>query len=215
MRVGILGAGDLGVAVGRRLAARGHAVAVGFARTPEALAAAAAAIGGDARGVSPEEVALFGDVVLLATPWAATLDALRPLAPALAGRIVWDATNPLLPDMSGLALGTTTSGGEAVAAALPGARVVKAVPPFAALLAAPSTELGGRRPGVFVCGDDPTARSAVLALVADIDADGVDAGPLRLARCTEPLGLLLVRLAYGEGLGPRIGTALLREDRDA
>jgi predicted dinucleotide-binding enzyme len=38
----------------------------------------------------------------------------------------------------------------------------------------------------------------------------VDAGPLANARYTEPLGMLLVQLAYAEGLGPRIGVAFLR-----
>ena len=64
---------------------------------------------------------------------------------------------------------------------------------------------------MFVCGDDAAARALVLGLVAEIDADGVDAGPLSLARYTEPLGMLLVQLAYGQGMGARIGAALLRD----
>ena len=113
--------------------------------------------------------------------------------------------------MSGLEVGLTSSGGEEIAKALPGARVVKAVPPFAEVLQSPSNLIGGHRPGVFVCADDEGARQAVLRLVVDIDADGVDAGPLANARYTEPLGMLLVQLAYVQGLGARIGSVLIRE----
>ena len=215
MKVGIIGAGNIGTGVGRRLLAADHGVMVSFARTPEALAAAAASIGPGVRTGTPVEAARFGDVVLLATPWGAALDAVLAIGDALDGKVLWDATNPLRADMSGLTMGTDTSAGEAVAAAAPGAKVVKAIPPFAELLHSPSTRIAGRRPGVFVCGDDAEARRIVMALVADIGAEGVDAGPLDFARATEPLGLLLVRLAYGQGLGARIGAALLQENGDA
>jgi len=211
MDIGIIGAGNVGTGIGKRLAAKGHQVLVSFARSQDKLDAAAQVIGGGARTGSPEEAARFGQVIIVATPWGVTLDAVRPLAAALAGKVVWDTTNPLKADMSGLEVGTTTAGGEQVAAAAPGARVVKAVSPFAEVLHSPSTRIGSGRPGVFVCGDDPDARKIVLGLVADIDADGVDAGPLSLARYTEPLGMLLVQLAYVQGFGARIGAALLRD----
>jgi len=68
--------------------------------------------------------AAFGEVILLATPWSGTEQALRS-AGNLSGKIVLDATNPLKADLSGLALGHTTSGGEQVAAWAAGAKVVK------------------------------------------------------------------------------------------
>ena len=211
MKIGIIGAGHVGTGIGKRLVARGHTVLLSFSRSPDKLEEAVATLGGNTRAGSAEEAATFGDVVLFATPWAVTLDAARQAAPFLDGKVVWDATNPLLPDMSGLALGTTTSGGEALAATVPEARVVKAVPPFAEVLHATSTRIDGRRPAVFVCGDDEAARQVVLGLVEDIEASGIDAGPLNLARYAEPLGMLLVQLAYGRGFGARIGADLLRE----
>lgn len=211
MRIGIIGAGNIGTGIGKRLTARGHEVVVSFSKSQAALDQAAAAIGGGARAGSVAEAAGRGEVVVLATPWAVTLDAVRKAGRALDGKVVWDCTNPLLPDMSGLALGTTTSGGEQVAAAAPGARVVKAVPPFAEVLHSSSTEIGGSKPGVFVCSDDAAARKLVAGLVAEIGADPVDAGPLKLARYTEPLGMLLVQFAYAQGMGARIGAKLLRD----
>ncbi|WP_428340981.1 NADPH-dependent F420 reductase [Mycobacterium sp.] len=211
MKIGIIGAGNVGVGIGKRLAAHGHDVVLSFARTSEKVQAAAEAIGCGARAGSPEQAASHGEVVIIATPWAATLDVVHRLADALTGKVLWDTTNPFKADMSGLELGTSTSAGEEIAAAAPGATVVKAVPPFAEVLQSTSTLIDGRTPGVFVCSDDAQARTTVLALIADIDADGIDAGPLSYARYTEPLGMLQVQLAYVQGMGARIGTVLIRE----
>lgn len=209
MQIGIIGAGHIGVGVGKRLAVRGHAILVSFSRSQDGLTQAAAAIGSGTRTGSVAEAAGYGEVIVLATPWTVTLDVLREAGAALAQKIIWDCTNPLRPDMSGLAVGTTISGGEEVAAAVRRARVVKAVPPFAEVLHSPSTAIDGRTPSVFVCGDDAAARALVAGLVTEIGADAVDAGPLMLARYTEPLGMLLVQLAYSKGMGARIGVKLL------
>lgn len=211
MKIGIIGAGNVGTGLGKHLARKGHDIVVSFARTDEKVEAAARTIGGLARAGSPQDAATHGDVVIIATPWAATLDALRRVAGELAGKIVWDTTNPIKIDMSGLTIGTTTSAGEEIARAVPRAKIVKAIPPFAEVLHSPSNLIEGRKPSVFVCGDDASARKAVLGLVADIDAEGVDAGPLDLARYTEPMGMLLVKLAYVSGFGVRIGSVLIRD----
>lgn len=211
MKIGIIGAGNVGTGLGKHLSAKGHDIVVSFARSDDKVQAAADLIGGGARAGSPLEAANFGDVVIVATPWNVTLDVVRQISAALDGKIVWDTTNPIKPDMSGLAVGTTTSAGEEIAKIVPGARVVKAVAPFAEVLHSPSNRIDGRLPGVFVCGDDAAARKVVLSLVADIDADGVDAGPLSLARYTEPIGMLLVQLAYVSGFGARIGSVLIQD----
>lgn len=213
MRIGIIGAGNVGTGIGGRLAAKGHDIVVSFARSAEKVQAAADAIGGDARAGTPDEAARHGEVVIVATPWGATLDVVRSVATALDGKVVWDTTNALKADMSGLEIGTTTSGGEQIGLAAPGARVVKAVPPFAEVLHSPSNRIAGQLPGVFVCSDDAAARATVLSLISDIEADGTDAGPLRNARYTEPLGMLLVQLAYAQGMGARIGARLIRDPK--
>jgi predicted dinucleotide-binding enzyme len=129
----------------------------------------------------------------------------------LSGRIIWDCTNPLKPDFSGLVIGTDTSGGETVARWASGSRVVKAIPPFADHLMAGDARIDGRPVVVFVCGDDPGACTIVARLVADLGAEPVQAGPLTTSRAAEPFGLLMVQLAYRQKLGPRIGVALLRD----
>lgn len=210
MKIGIIGAGNIGTGLGKRLAAKGHDIVVSYGRTPEKVAEAAAMIGGGAKPGTLEEAVAHGDVVILATPWGVTLDLVRSFAGTLAGKTVWDCTNPFAPDMSELLIGTTTSAGEEIAEAAPLANIVKAVPPFAQSLHAPSMEIDGHKPGVFVCGDDAAARATVVQLVSDVDADAVDAGPLKLARFTEPLGMLVTNLAYLQGMGPGISAILVR-----
>lgn len=210
MNIGILGAGNVGSALARRLASKGHDLSLSFSLERAKLEATAREVG--AKVVQPEEIGPRSDVIVLATPWAATRAALGAVG-NLSGNLIWDCTNPLNHDMSGLALGTETSGGEQVAAwAGSGARVVKAIPPFAELMArGGSLALADRRaPAVFVCGDDAKAREVIVGLVREIGADPTDAGPLRYARFAEPAAMLLVQLAYAQGMGTRIGLSLLR-----
>ncbi|MBX7483797.1 NADPH-dependent F420 reductase [Qipengyuania qiaonensis] len=210
MKIGIIGAGNVGTGLGKRLAVHGHDIMVSFARSPDKVRTAAMTIGAGARAGSPEEAVAHGEVVIIATPWAVTLEAVRSVATGLDGKIVWDATNPLKGDMSGLAIGTSTSGGEEISRAVPGAHIVKAVPPFAEVLHSDSMEIAGQLPSVFVCSDNGDARKTIVDLVGQIPATAVEAGPLSLARYSEPLGMLLVQLAYAQGMGARIGASLIR-----
>jgi 8-hydroxy-5-deazaflavin:NADPH oxidoreductase len=127
MRLGFLGAGGLATALARQLGGRGHEAMLSYSRDAGRLADAAAAVG--ARSGTPAEAAEFGDVIVLAAPWASVPDALAQ-AGDLGGKVLWDCTNPLTADMRGLVLGTTTSGGEEVARIAFRARMVKGIPPL-------------------------------------------------------------------------------------
>lgn len=209
MNIGIIGAGNVGTGLAKHFIARGHAVMLSFSLDMDKLNATAAELG--ARVGTVAEAVQFADVVVLATPWTVTPDALRQTGSVQGKKIMWDCTNALKPDLSGLAIGTTTSGAEEIAKLAPWATVVKAIPPFAQMLHSPSMLIGEHRAGVFVCGDDADARAIVAKLVDEIGAQPVDAGPLALARYVEPAAMLLVQLAYQQGFGARIGLSLLQE----
>jgi len=209
MNIGIIGAGNLGSGLAKRLAGKGHAVMLSFSRDTNKLKLTADSLG--VKFGTPAQAAAFGHVVVLASPWNATHEALQQVGSVAQTKTLWDCTNALLTDMSGLALGTTTSGAEEIARFAPWANVVKAIPPFAEVLHSPSTLIGGVRPGVFICGDQPESRDIVARLVEEIGAAPVNAGPLLLARYTEPAAMLLVELAYRQGFGARIGLILSRE----
>ncbi|MGG1946960.1 NAD(P)-binding domain-containing protein [Trinickia sp. NRRL B-1857] len=210
MRIGIIGAGNVGIGVARRLIAKGHAVMLSFCLDMDRLASTAAGL--RARVGTVSEAVEFADVVVLAVPWGVVPEALSQVGTEPPQRILWDCTNALKPDLSGLAIGTETSGGEEVAKLAPWASVVKAIPPFAQMLHSPNMLIGDKRTDVFVCGDDENARTVVSRLVREIDAQPIDAGPLSLARYAEPAAMLLVTLAYARNWGPRIGMSVLRGD---
>jgi len=203
LRIGIVGAGSLGSALGERLLASGHEIMFG--------GLAAARESADRLGVgvgSDREAASFGDLVVLAVPFAAIDAALAETGP-LQDRIVWSCVNALKRDLSGLAVGFETSAAEEIARRAPGARVVSAIPPFAAAIATGDLRYDGDlEPTVFVCADDAEAKRIVGRLVSDLGAHPVDAGPLGAARLVEPAMALLVGIAYA-GMPRDIGLRLL------
>src|SRR3954451_15002866 len=126
MKIGIIGAGNVGGTLGRRWAERGHDVLFGV-RHPDddKTRRLVAAVGPRAQAGTVAEAASFGEVVVLATPWPATEAAIRQ-AGDLTGKALIDCTSPLKPDLSGLEVGFNTSGAERVAGWASGAKVVKA-----------------------------------------------------------------------------------------
>jgi predicted dinucleotide-binding enzyme len=60
------------------------------------------------------------------------------------------------------------------------------------------------RPSLVYCGDDRKAKVTAAALMRDLGFDPLDAGPLRIARYTEPFALLVAQLAYERKGGPRV-----------
>ena len=191
MRIGIIGAGNLGSALGDQLSKRGHEIMFGGGTSAaKAAERIGVAVGDNA------DAAEFAEAVILAVPFGAIDDALEQ-AGSLNGKVLWSAVNALKPDFSGLAVGFDTSAAEEVARRAPGARVVGALPPFAQAIA--SGELGydnGLVPSVFLCGDEPEAKAIVGRLVGDLGAEPVDAGPLSASRLVEPAMMLIVAIAY-------------------
>jgi NADPH-dependent F420 reductase len=205
MRIGIIGTGNIGGTLGRRWAAR-HEVAFGT-RKPDAdeVRALLAASGASARAVSPREAAAFGDVVVLATPWGATLAAVRS-AGDLAGKIVVDCTNPVGPGLRHAL--ATASAAEAIAAEAKGARVVKAFN-TAGFEVFADPRFGGEAASLFLCGDDPAAKQTVAGLARELGMEPADCGPLAQARRLEELALLWISLAV-QGQGRAHAFRLLR-----
>jgi len=204
MRLGIIGAGNVGGTLGRLFESQGHDVRFGV-RDPDRQAA-----GGlpRSRSGSVADAASFGDVIVLAIPWGAVKDALAATGP-LAGKTVIDCINPLLPDLSGLALGTTTSAGEEIAKLLPQARVVKCFNTLGqANFAHPL--FGDQRASMFFAGDDAGAKLIVAELGNQLGFDMVDAGPLSQSRWLEAMAILWITMAYKYGGSQRSAFKLLR-----
>lgn len=200
MNIGIIGAGNMGSGLGKFWAQNGHKLMFSYSRDEAKLKATAQSIGSNATVGTPAEAVQFADVVLLSVPYVAVENALKA-AGSLDGKILFSCVNALLPDMSGMAVGTTTSAAEEIAKLAPGARVVEALPLFAEVLNSPSQRFGDEIATIFYTGDDEEAKQVVADLLRETDVEIVDAGPLKNSRFVEPAMMLLIQLAYGQKLG--------------
>ena len=197
MRIGIVGTGNVGTALGRGWSRAGHRIVYGSRRPAQVDCSF-----GQADTIAGAAAA--SEVVVLAVPFAGVAEAVAA-AGALDGKIVVDATNPIgspIPAPYG-------SGAEMVAVLAPGARVFKAFNTMGWETMADPV-LDGRAALGLVCGDDADAKELVLGLARDLGFDAVDAGDLSAARHLEGLAALWVHLAYGAGLGREVAFALLR-----
>ncbi len=163
--------------------------------------------GPNASAATAAQTVADSDVTLLSTPWPATQGALAA-AGSLAGKILIDATNPLLPNLAGIEFGTTTSGAEHVATWAPGARVVKAFNTIGNnIMADPLFD--GKSVALLYCGDDAEAKAAVRQLAADLGLDPRDVGPLTQARVLEPAAMLWISMAVFHGYGREFAFGLM------
>jgi predicted dinucleotide-binding enzyme len=207
MNLGIIGSGNVGGTLGTRWAQAGHQVTFA-SRKPDSkeMRDLVADAGPTARAAGVKDAAK-AEVIVLATPWPATEEIVRS-AGDLSGKVVIDVTNPLL-TLDGLALGTTTSGGEQVAQWAGGASVVKAFNTVGNNIMADSN-FGEDRLTLLYCGDDAAAKKTVHTLAAELGFDPIDAGPLSQARLLEPMALLWISLAIKQGLGREFAFQLVR-----
>jgi len=180
MKIGIIGAGNIGGTLTRRFSALGHKIFVANSRGPETLSDLAGETG--ATPVTVEEAARSGDVVIVTIP-------LKNIPSLPAGLFTKIPENVVVVDTSNyyprqrdgrieeIEDGMTES--QWVAKQL-GRPVVKA---FNNIYAEHLYQLG-RRPGspgriaLPVAGDDPAAKAIVLRLIDELGFDGVDAGRL-------------------------------------
>lgn len=145
------------------------------------------------------------DAVLLAVHWSRVDDVLKK-AGDLSGKPVITCSLPMNDDNTGLVIGHTSSGAEELKKRLPKARVVVAFStvPSEVLFSVYEAKRKARRPSLVYCGEDQTGKEVAVELIRDARFEPVDAGPLRIARYTEPFALLVGELAYGGTAGPEL-----------
>ncbi len=208
-RISIIGAGNVGGNLGRTFAKAGFSVCFGV-RPGSDTKALLEACGKDASASSPAEAATSGDVVFIAVPGSAAVEVTRSLAAELAGKLVVDCNNPLVwkegPVWTPPAEGSLSA---ALAAAAPGARVVKAFNTFGAEFHANPT-LSGAPAQVFLAGDDAEAKKVVSEIATKAGFTTVDSGPLRNAAVLENVAMLWIHLANVGGQGRDFSFGLQR-----
>ena len=175
MKIGIIGSGNIGTAVGKKVVEAGPEVIISNSRGPETLAEKITEIGLNTTAGTVLE-ASKQEVVVIAVPWPKISEAVKGL-PNWKNRIVIDATNHQFPEQKIADLEPLTAS-EVVSKALPGARVIKA---FSSLYAQYiDGEVNGGKRVLFYCGDDLEAKSIVKGLFDQMGFYPVDLGSLAI-----------------------------------
>jgi 8-hydroxy-5-deazaflavin:NADPH oxidoreductase len=197
MRIGILGSGDVGQALGRGFISRGHEVMIG-SRTPNSdkLKPWLAKNGKKASTGSFSQAAAYGSTLVLATLGTGAEEAIDLAGPSnFSGKLLIDATNAL--DFSkgmppGLFVGLTDSLGERIQRKLPQAKVVKC---FNTVPNSQMVDPTYKDAQMMICGNDAAAKKEVARIVKEFGWMGtIDIGPIEGARWLEALVPLWVRV---------------------
>jgi 8-hydroxy-5-deazaflavin:NADPH oxidoreductase len=207
MKIGIIGAGEIGGTLAQLLVGAGHEVVLANSRGPESLAETVAALGSAASAGTLEEAARAGEIVFLAIPFNRYLQ--LPVEP-FSGQTVVDAGNYDIGrdgHTAALDRGETTSG-ELLAAHLPGAKVIKA---FNTIWYRRLRDEGrpdrpaADRLAIPVAGDDAAAKATVVALIDQLGFAPVDSGSLAESRKQE-----YGTPVFNQPVGPEEALRLLR-----
>jgi 8-hydroxy-5-deazaflavin:NADPH oxidoreductase len=185
MRIGILGSGNVGGALGKGWAKCGHEV-IFATRDPQGeKAKALLVVTPNAKVAGLQETVDSSDILLVAIPWNVLPEVLKSLK-GLENKIIIDATNRFTP-------GTAPSVAEELAQLVPGANVVKAFnsigfdhmdnPQF------------GDKPTMLIAGDNLQAKQLVMKLAEDLGFEAMDAGGLSSAAAIEALAKAWVGLS--------------------
>jgi 8-hydroxy-5-deazaflavin:NADPH oxidoreductase len=205
MRVGILGSGLMGGKLGTLFARAGHDVVFSYARSEQKLKRLARNAQGKARAGTPSDAARDADALLLAVHWSRVDDVLKQ-AGDVSGRVIVSCALPMNADDTALVVAHTSSGAEVLAKKVRKAHVVAAfgTVPSEVLFSVFDARRKAGRPSLVYCGDHQSAKEVAAELIRDVGFDPVDAGPLRIARYTEPFTLLVAQLAYEGDEGPKL-----------
>ena len=205
MRIGILGSGLMGGKLGTIFARAGHEVIFSYARSEAKLKKLARDAQGNVRAGTPDAAAKEADVLLVAVHWSRMDDVLKQ-AGDLSGKVIVTCSLPMDAGNTKLIVANTSSGAEELTKKIPKAYVVSAfnTVPSEVLFGVFEAKRKATRPSLVYCGDDQSAKNVAAQLIRDTGFDPIDAGPLRIARYTEPFALLVAQLAYEGRGGPEL-----------
>jgi predicted dinucleotide-binding enzyme len=195
----------MGGKLGTICARAGHEVVFSYSRRKEKLNKLARDARGKTRAGTPAEAAQDADALFLAVHWSRVDDVLEQ-AGDVSGRVIVSCSLPMNADDTGLVIAHTSSGAEELAKKVPKARVVSAfnTVPSEVLFGVFEARRKSSRPSLVYCGDDAGSKEVTSELIRDVGFEPLDAGPLRIARYTEPFALLVARLAYEGKHGPEL-----------
>jgi len=201
MTIAIIGTGNIGSGLAQVLSRTSHRVLVVDRNGGHEAAEKLQAAGAQVQAADLSTAAREAELVVLATPYNASLEVAK--GTDWDGQVIIDVSNPVTEDFSALQVGHSSSAAESIAAAAPGATVVKAFNTIFAQHYASGLKIGGQKLQTYVASDDEEARKQVMSLAEELGLEARDAGPLSNARYLEPLGYMNIQFGYmlGQGTG--------------
>ena len=185
MKVGIIGSGNVGGALGGVWVKAGHEVMFS-SRNLEHDKALAAQLGANARAGTPREAAAFGEVLMVSVPYRALPEVGKELGDLLKGKVVIDTCNPFVGRDGEIATWARQKGaGLASAELLRGARLVRAFNAIGSARMGSAHEQPGRV-GMPIAGDDAQAVALASRLIRDIGYEPVLIGGLAMGKHLMP-----------------------------
>ena len=186
LKIGVIGSGRIGGTLGGVWVKAGHEVMFSSLDL-EQDKALAARLGGKARAGTTREAAAFGDVILLAVPYSAVPQVGKDVGALLKGKVVIDASNPIVARDGEIASWAREKGaGYASAELLPGARIVRAFNAVGYATMGAASQRQGERYGMPMAGDDADAIAVASRLVREIGYEPVVVGPLAMGKFLIP-----------------------------
>ena len=197
MNIGILGSGEVGQKLGGGFIELGHLVKIGT-RDPnqEKIKEWIKKTGDSASAGTFSQAASYGQLIVVATSWNGTLEAIRMCDPKdLVEKTVIDVTNPLDFSAEGLpklAVGYMDSAGEIIQRLLPEANVVKAFNTVGnPHMVHP--EFPNGPPTMFICGNNYKAKKTVInEFLTKFGWESIDIGGIEGSRLLEPMAMLWI-----------------------
>jgi len=182
MKIGFIGSGNIGGAIGELMARAGHEVFFS-SRNPDNLKPLVARVGARARAGTPKAAIAFGDVVFIGVPYSSMPQIGQDYAAALKGKIVLDAGNPN-PRRDGAIAEAAVAKGAGIATQehLPGARIVRAFNQLNNKVFLSEAHRAGEKVAVPLGGDDKEALAIASRLVTDAGFEPVIVGSLAASK---------------------------------
>jgi 8-hydroxy-5-deazaflavin:NADPH oxidoreductase len=185
VKIGIIGSGHVGSALGRVWANAGHPVMFSSQKIDHDRELASQ-VGPNARAGTPSEAAAFGDVLLVAVPYGAMPDLGKTLAGALKGKVVIDASNPFASRDGAIAERATREGaGLVTAQLLAGAFIVRAFNAVGSASMADAHNNAGHF-GMPIAADYHNAIDVASRLIREIGYEPVLVGGLAMGKYLVP-----------------------------
>jgi predicted dinucleotide-binding enzyme len=177
MKIGVVGSGRVGGAVGGAWVKAGHEVMFSSLHIEDDKKLAAS-LGANAKAGTPREAAAYGNVMLISVPYAALPDLGKELADLIKGKIVIDTCNPIVRRDGDMAVAAREKGaGVASMEYLPGARIVRAFNAIGYARMARARDNPGAV-GMPMAGDDKEAIAVATRLIRDVGYEPVLVGSL-------------------------------------